>query len=304
MRKGGCGGWPAGPGDFGSPTCASRRSWMGATEESYDSGDEVTAVGYVGASADDDNKVFMARLNLVPVAAMTESTLPIWHELGPVTIDPTGLGGYLSHRVSLTLTLPDDLAPGTYEVSVRTGPDDYFGDLIGLLLTVGMEAPYPMSHEWPLDEPFIAELPDDAIITGPGFMVSAADLRAGRYPGGAEAFMLNPPPDEPATDDVATSPSLITEMPRVMPMVTEPEPVSVGSRPPSPLRVPGPIEVGVPMVPAPPAETSPIDAPVIGLVTILVIMAGASLIRFGVARARRLTIRPETTNEPRVPTKT
>lgn len=171
---------------------------MEPTKESYGPGDEVEAVAYVGASVPEREDAFIARLDLVPltddvqaVAGEGGTARHDWHELGPVTVESTRLSGYLNSRVSIRFQVPAGLEPGRYEVAVRDESGGYLGDLIGMILHVGTQ-PEALSYEWPLDEALITELPDDAVIAGPGFSVPVGELRAGRYPAGAEDFMLHP----------------------------------------------------------------------------------------------------------------
>lgn len=167
-------------------------SWLETLDESYQPGDEVTAVGYVGAAAAEVTDDFVARLDLASLTGTGPSSAPVWHPLGPVTIESSGLGGYLSSRVSISFTLPDGLEPGEYYVAVTDESGNHFGDLIGLVIFVGVDPPKPQWIEWPLDEPLISELSDGAVIAGPGFAVEVSDLRQDRYPPGAKNFMLDP----------------------------------------------------------------------------------------------------------------
>lgn len=163
-------------------------SWMYTVEDSYEAGEEVTAVGYVGATASDE--VLTARMDLNPAA--TEESQPVWLEIGSVTMSSTGLGGYLGTRLSLTFDLPADLPDGTYVVVVNDAEGSFFGDLIGASVNVGITSPEPRWLEWPLDEPLISLLSDETVISGPGFAVPVGELRSGAYPPGAESFMLHP----------------------------------------------------------------------------------------------------------------
>lgn len=246
-------------------------SWLVTLEESYEPGDEVIAVGYVGAAVADD--VFVARINLVPMSATPEQTDAGWMELGPVEIDETGLEGYLASRVSITFTLPGDLEPGSYMAEVRNGSGNFFGDLIGVVVMVSEEPEGTRWIEWPLDEPLIAELPDDAVIAGPGFAVSVSDLRASHYPPGAEQFMLNPEllPPSPAT---GLSMGFTQDTPRRSPEVPEPEPASA------------PVEVlrDDPAPRPPVAEVTTADTP---SATRLVFLVAGLVALAGVAAARR-----------------
>ncbi len=72
--------------------------------------------------------------------------------------------------------LPDlvDVPPGHYRLTycTETCQLPLLGDVTGGLLSVGVDPPFRWSHSWPLDEPEIANLPDHAILTGPGFQTT------------------------------------------------------------------------------------------------------------------------------------
>jgi len=187
-------------------------SWMYTIYESYQPGDHVTAVGYVGALVRDEDGPFLARLNMEPMSSDAEFATASWHDLGPVTVEATGLSGYLSSRLYLEFTLPADLVLGEYEVSVRDESGAFLGDLVGLWLLVGVEPSEPRWIEWALDEPLIPRLSQDTIIAGPGFAVTVSDLRDGRYPAGAESFMLNPETLDQPGIVTTTTPTTTTEI--------------------------------------------------------------------------------------------
>lgn len=195
-------------------------TWLYTLEDSYEPGGEVMAIGYVGVAIADDP--VLARMSLAPLHPNGDIADRGWIELGSVTLEPTGLSGYLETRVSISFTLPEELEPGTYMIDVRTQSGDFFGDLLGTHVIVGAAAPSePRWIEWALDDPLIAELPDNAVISGPGFAVSVATLKAGHYPTDSEAFTLHPedlppitstaaPPfvEEPSTQPAAINPSI------------------------------------------------------------------------------------------------
>jgi len=134
-------------------------SWMYPSEDTYQPGDTVKAVGYIGSATADGPP--LARLNLVPIEPDTEHQGPTWHDLGPVKVAATGLGGYLSYRVSIEFVLPPDLRSGYYLAEVRDSSGGFVGDLIGVGLVVGLEPTEPRWIDWPLGEPLIAELSSD-----------------------------------------------------------------------------------------------------------------------------------------------
>jgi hypothetical protein len=189
-------------------------SWLYTVEDSYDPGDEVTVVGYVGAAATKDP--VLARLNVLPMPTNGDLVQYEWVDLGAVTMETTGLSGYLETRVSVSFTLPDDLTSGIYSIEIRGESGAFFGDLIGADVFVGVEPGEPRWIEWPLDEPLIHELPDEDIIAGPGFAVPSAELKEGNYPGIARAFMLDPenlPDASPGTSPVSSPPDSVIEDP-------------------------------------------------------------------------------------------
>jgi hypothetical protein len=162
-------------------------SWMETTKDSYEEGDKVIAVGYVAAGLAEGE--YLIAYLVIPGQASEESQRL---EVGRASVEPSGLLGYLSNRVYVEFTIPEIPEPGIYELAVRRSDGEFHGDLIGASLHIGVEPDYPKSVEWPLDEPLIAELPEDAMISGPGFSVLVSDLRKGIYPPGAASFMLDP----------------------------------------------------------------------------------------------------------------
>lgn len=86
-------------------------------------------------------------------------------------------------RVSLTFRLPRDLAPGTYYILICGQPcaaDERAYLPFPWPLYVGVDPPAgerPV-HAWPLDDPAVDLLPDDARLLGPdGDEVTVAELR-------------------------------------------------------------------------------------------------------------------------------
>jgi hypothetical protein len=172
----------------------------------YDPGDEVAMLGYtegcipdIAEPSADGQPAIRAYLHPDPCAELaarsgSASTTTEWScnsngflpddvasgtPLGQVALDPTDLGPR-GQRMRLTFRLPADLAPGLYLVMFcldpcdpRLEPDPY------TFLYVGRPAGNPNVHHWPLDEPAIADLPDDALLLGPdGEEITAAEARA------------------------------------------------------------------------------------------------------------------------------
>lgn len=169
-----------------APVASAGGSWMRTPDESVEPGEMVEFVGYV--SADNANEG--------PWYAYLHTGQSVV-SLGAVTIESTGLGGYLSHRVYLAFTVPSALPNGSYPIWVQIGAeysDDqraYLGDLIGAVVEVGL--PTSNRHfEWPADEPLVASLPPDAVLTGPGWEITAGEIRQGFYPKCSWGCLLDP----------------------------------------------------------------------------------------------------------------
>jgi hypothetical protein len=168
------------------PIASAGGSWMDTPDEYVEPGEIVEFVGYVGAENADEGPWY-AYLN------SPEGILA----LGPVTIETTGLGGYLSHRVYLAFTVPSTLTTGSYSVSVQNGAEfnkdrtEFLGDLAGAVVEVGMvrtSSYYP----WPIDEPLVASLPPDAVLIGPDWEITVGEVRSGTYPKCQWGCLLDP----------------------------------------------------------------------------------------------------------------
>ncbi len=162
---------------------------METTQARYEPGEEATAVGYTYAQPDESTQLTA----FFVTSPMYDDMAPVeLVEIGFASAESTGLHGYLTTRVWITFTVPEVPEPGLYQLIVKDREDRLFGDLIGGYVNVSQDPEYLSWLEWPLDDPLIAELSDKRVIAGPGFSVSVAGLRAGRYPPGAENFMLDP----------------------------------------------------------------------------------------------------------------
>jgi hypothetical protein len=106
-------------------------------------------------------------------------------------------------RVSIEFPLPADLAPGEYVLDICDDPClTPLGWFMPSFLHVGVDPGYPVVRDWPLTDPAIRWLEDDALVAGPSFQpVRAADVRAGRIP----AFRPAPPATLPGPDAGATA---------------------------------------------------------------------------------------------------
>lgn len=188
-----------------APSAAAAPSCLQSVRDRYEPGDEVTAVGYgclrepSGSSAG-ENLVAFGYLHLMPDPCADVDPTMYCHPgvlfsegspvdpasgvpLGQVSLEESRHPGR-GLRASLTFRLPTDLAPGTYYILTCGEPcaaDPRADPAWPLPLYVGVDPPAgqrPVRH-WPLDDPAIDLLPDDARLLGPyGDEVTAAELRA------------------------------------------------------------------------------------------------------------------------------
>jgi hypothetical protein len=167
-------------------------SWFDPVADRSEAGERVTLVGYtsgLGSLGTVDDGPFYGYLRAARAVAPTgpnpsamapmqigPSDLP----LGPLTIATTGQGGYLTYRASITFVLPPTIRPGTYDfIYCNAGCTSGFGDLVGGVVYVGVDPEHSVSREWALDDPEVANLDDDSRLSGPGYDLSAAEVRAG-----------------------------------------------------------------------------------------------------------------------------
>ncbi len=150
----------------GRPAAAGGSSWFDSALDRYEAGQTVTMVGYTGGGQLGwiDDGPFFGYLRVDPAASdqylkaeggelsplLTPTDLP----LGPLTLQLTGRGGYLSLRAAITFTLPAQLAPGSYGFLYCNDPcTTGLGDLIGGSVWVGADPHYPVARDWPSDDP-------------------------------------------------------------------------------------------------------------------------------------------------------
>ncbi len=131
--------------------------------------------------------------------------------LAAETLDPGAPG---SLRVGVTFRLPGELGPDTYAVAVCNDPCTMtLGWLFDFSsVPVGVDPEWPIVRRWPLDEPLIRYLDDDALVSDPvcqgdcvdldDWSVTAAEIRAGYRP----APVTVPPDAKPAAGTVTTRP--------------------------------------------------------------------------------------------------
>ena len=164
------------------PAAFAGGTWMKTPDQQVEPGEEVDLVGYVWAAdrPSVEESQWLAHFNLAPMPeyGSVEQRLI---SLGPVTVERSGLSAYLEYRVSLTFTIPEGLEPGNYMITVANEQGDYLGDLIGASLAIGVE-PWPPSYYWPVDEPLVAQLPDNAWLRGPNWEITAGQVKRKIYP--------------------------------------------------------------------------------------------------------------------------
>lgn len=156
-------------------------SWFDPVKDRYEPGEEATLVGYTGGGAFgwiEDGPFFGYLLDSNDNGEMVVDGPR--RPLGEIELEDTGRSGYLQLRASITFTVPAELEPGVYGFDYCNADcSQRLGDLIGGLVYVGVDPAHPISREWPVDDPQVANLDDDARIAGPGFDVSAGDVRDG-----------------------------------------------------------------------------------------------------------------------------
>jgi hypothetical protein len=232
------------------PAGAGGGDWLYPHRDRYEADQQVLLVGYTEAiarSTSDDSVLakaalrgdgpYYAYLRVDPAAIERDaprdgSPWPYIHptdrRMSQVTAEEVGpvASRYLSLRVSAAFRLPRDLAPGTYQVIVCNDPcTTTLGYLVGSSLHVGIDPAEPIVREWPLEDPAIRHLDDDALVAAPvceadctsvdDATVTAAEIRAGyrpspvtapREPEAAATSSTAPPASRPIAD-AGTSPA-------------------------------------------------------------------------------------------------
>lgn len=140
----------------------------------YEPGQEVTMVGRTNEGDGTWRSAGPIHAWLMPVDGGEQT------RVGQVGVDEVaGAPDGRTLRLGVTFDLPADLAPGSYWVNV----DPHVGWMIGGTLQVGVDPAGPVVRDWPLTEPAIGWLDDEALLMGPdGRAITAADVRAGRIP--------------------------------------------------------------------------------------------------------------------------
>jgi hypothetical protein len=221
-----------------APAGAGGGDWLYPDQDRYEAGQQVQLVGYTEAKArmvvDDRalsaavlrrNGPYYAYLRVDPGAverdaARADGAWPYVHptdqrvaQVAAEEVTPVA-SRYYSLRVGAAFRLPRGLAPGQYDVIVCNDPcTTTLGWLYGSFLYVGIDPPERIVREWPLDDPAIRYLDDDALVSAPvceancddvdDWSVTAAEIRAGYRP----APITVPPEPEPAADTSTTGPT-------------------------------------------------------------------------------------------------
>ena len=198
-------------------TCCTR------IRDRYEAGQQVRLVGYTQAQARSTvdgravaevqrNGPYYAYLRLDPAAVERDAPQEVgpWpyvhptdRRMGQVTIDEItpAAGPNYSLRVAAAFWLPRDLAPDVYDVTICNEPCTMtLGWLYGSPVNVGIDPADPIVRLWPLDDPAIRFLGDDALVAAPvcqadcngidDWSVTAAEIR--RLP--APAVTVPPEP--------------------------------------------------------------------------------------------------------------
>lgn len=163
----------------------------------YEPGDRATLVGYTSRGRLEDGPFYA----FLATGTGEDGTLG----LGPLRVTETGREGWRALRASVSFTVPGNLDPGRYTVSYCNDPCTAgLGDLSDGVLAIGVDPDVPVARLWPLDEPEIANVADDALIAGPGYQASASVIRAGDLRGPEP---LPPPVRPPPATDIVTAPA-------------------------------------------------------------------------------------------------
>jgi hypothetical protein len=177
-----------------APVAAGGGNWVFPARDRYEAGQTVTMIGY-GQGVDAALRArgpFYAwlrvdqRVDDAASAAPWPGVQPGDLRLGRVLVedlgrpvDGTSFGP--DQRLSVAFDLPADLLPRAYEVLFCNEPcTDALSTFIAEPVHVGVDAEYDVVRDWPLDDPAIRWLEDDALLALPGGgEITAAEVRAG-----------------------------------------------------------------------------------------------------------------------------
>jgi hypothetical protein len=145
----------------------------------YEPGDQVTFVGYTGGGQLGwiEDGPFYGYLALEPGTAAPAyyngGAAGPFLRSGPMELHETGRGGWLSLRLAVTFTLPDDLQPGVYSVGYCNDPcTTGLGDLTDGVVAVGVALKVAPVRGWPADDPALVGAP--ASVAPPGATLAEA----------------------------------------------------------------------------------------------------------------------------------
>ncbi len=200
-----------------APVAAGGGDWVFPARDRYEAGQTVTMIGY-GQGVDAALRArgpFYAWLRVDPLADDAASAAP-WPGVQPSDlrlgrvlvedlgrpVDGTTFGG--DQRLSVAFDLPADLPPRAYEVLFCNDPcTDALSTFIAEQVHVGVDAEYEIVRDWPLDDPAIRWLEDDALLALPGGgEITAAEVRAGAAP--APVAVPGDPPATPSAPPPAS----------------------------------------------------------------------------------------------------
>ena len=129
-----------------------------------------------------------------------------WY-VGELAVEETRHRGYLRLRVSVSFEVPTVLEPGEYELSYCDDPctGAPLGDLVASPVSIGVDPARRVVREWAVDDPEIPNLDDDALLVGPRFHTTAAQLRAAAGP--------DPTPPPPPSTQLQPQPAPAPDLP-------------------------------------------------------------------------------------------
>lgn len=201
---------------FPSKAAGGGGDFLDPVQERYERGQTAVMVGYTAPAAigpgsggvEDGPYYGHLRVDPSAAAATEPATSPHVHPsdvpLGPTTITETGRHDMFGLRLSITFTVPGDLAPGSYEVFVCNDPCTHsLGHFIGGTLNVGVDPSEALDRNWLIDDPAVALLPDHALVAGQ----TVGRLRSGRAGTpwydlhAASSLPADPDPAAPADND-------------------------------------------------------------------------------------------------------
>jgi hypothetical protein len=182
----------------GAPSAeAGGGDWLEPVRDRYEPGQLATLVAYysgAGSFGSIDDGPFFAYLRRLTAATDAEpesaweqppfTLRPTDLRLGAMKVVDTGRGGQLEYRTELRFWLPTWLEPSTYAVMYcNASCTKGIGNLMGGSIRVGIDPEYhPSYRSWPLDEPQIANLSPDTVLSLPEGTLTAADAWAGLLP--------------------------------------------------------------------------------------------------------------------------